>query len=115
MAVLDVGAVWFHTLALLIALGYYGILGRVVVPSLERTLTGADLSAALGAVERRRLLGPVRLRIVAAGSWMRLEHDAAVPPQIRAKRWLREVSGARPGRWRARPVRCRRSSRGRAR
>jgi uncharacterized membrane protein len=55
MPVLDVGAVWFHTLALLIALGYYGILGRVIVPSLERTLTGADLSAALVAVERRAL------------------------------------------------------------
>jgi uncharacterized membrane protein len=55
MPVLDVGAVWLHTLALLIALGYYGILGRVVVPSLERTLAGADLSAALVAVERRAL------------------------------------------------------------
>jgi uncharacterized membrane protein len=53
--VLEVGATWLHTLAFLIVLGYYGILGRFVVPTLERTLDGPMLTRTLVALERRAL------------------------------------------------------------
>jgi uncharacterized membrane protein len=48
-------AVWLHTLALVIALGYYGILGRVALPALERSLDTRALTSALAAIERRAL------------------------------------------------------------
>jgi uncharacterized membrane protein len=51
--VLDVLAVWLHTLAFVIALGYYGILGRIVLPTLERTLDGTGQARTLMALERR--------------------------------------------------------------
>lgn len=48
-----VGAVWLHSLAMVIVLGYYGILARIVVPALRRSLDGQGLAAAVPAVERR--------------------------------------------------------------
>jgi uncharacterized membrane protein len=48
-------ALWFHTLALVIAWGYYGILGRMILPGLERSLGPAALGPALLAIERRAL------------------------------------------------------------
>jgi len=48
-------AVWVHTLGLVIVLGYYGILGRVMLPALERSLELPDRAAALLAIERRAL------------------------------------------------------------
>lgn len=48
-------AVWLHTLALVIVLGYYGILGRVLLPALERSLERPPLAATLTAIERRAL------------------------------------------------------------
>ncbi len=50
---LGVGANWLHTLAFLIVLGYYGILGRFIVPALERSLDGPLLVRALVALERQ--------------------------------------------------------------
>jgi uncharacterized membrane protein len=53
---MDIGhvvAVWLHTVALVIAWGYYGVLGRIVLPGLERSLDGAGVVASLTAVERR--------------------------------------------------------------
>jgi len=50
-----VGALWLHTLAMVIALGYYGILARIVLPALRRSLDGPDLATAVPAVERRAL------------------------------------------------------------
>ena len=55
MDIAQVVAVWLHTLAFVIVLGYYGILGRVLLPALERSLDGPALAAALVAVERRAL------------------------------------------------------------
>lgn len=55
MDVPQVLAVWIHTLAFVIVLGYYGILGRVMLPALERSLDGPPLAAALVAIERRAL------------------------------------------------------------
>jgi uncharacterized membrane protein len=53
--VLLVLAVWFHTLGFVIAWGYYGVLGRMVLPGLERSLERPAQAAALVAIERRAL------------------------------------------------------------
>jgi uncharacterized membrane protein len=50
-----VGALWLHTLAMVIVLGYYGILARIVLPALRRSLDGPGLATAVPAVERRAL------------------------------------------------------------
>lgn len=50
-----VPAVWLHTLAFVIAWGYYGVLGRMVLPGLERSLERPARAAALLAIERRAL------------------------------------------------------------
>jgi uncharacterized membrane protein len=46
-------ATWLHTVALVIAWGYYGILGRIALPALERSLDRQVVAAALLAMERR--------------------------------------------------------------
>ena len=48
-------ALWAHTLAFVIVLGYYGLLGRVMLPALARSLDGPAQTAALMAIERRVL------------------------------------------------------------
>jgi uncharacterized membrane protein len=48
-------ATWLHALATVIVLGYYGILGRIVLPALVRSVEGPALGRAIGAVERRAL------------------------------------------------------------
>ena len=55
MDVAQVLAVWLHTLAFVIAWGYYGILGRIVLPGLERSIERPAQAAALLAIERRAL------------------------------------------------------------
>ena len=48
-------ALWVHTVAFVIAWGYYGVLARIVVPSLRRSLIPNDQVVALQTVERRAL------------------------------------------------------------
>ena len=55
MDVPQVAATWLHTLAFVIAWGYYGVLGRIILPALERSLEGRARTSALQAVERRAL------------------------------------------------------------
>lgn len=55
MDIPQVLAVWLHTLAFVIAWGYYGVLGRMILPALERSLDGAALGRSLGELERRAL------------------------------------------------------------
>ncbi len=55
MDLAQVVAVWLHTLAFVIAWGYYGILGRMVLPALERSLDRPAQAAALVAIEKRAL------------------------------------------------------------
>lgn len=55
MDVPQVGATWLHTLAFVIAWGYYGVLGRIILPALERSLDRRGRVAALQAIERRAL------------------------------------------------------------
>ena len=55
---MDIGqviGVWIHTLAFVIAWGYYGVLARIILPGLERSLDRPGQIAALGAIERRAL------------------------------------------------------------
>ena len=55
---MDVGqllAVWLHTVAFVIAWGYYGILGRIVLPALEQSLDGPAQGRSLVAIEQRAL------------------------------------------------------------
>ena len=46
-------ALAFHTIAFVIAWGYYGILGRIVMPALARSLDVDDQARTLIAIERR--------------------------------------------------------------
>ena len=48
-------ATWLHTIAFVIAWGYYGVLGRIILPALERSLEGRARAAALLAIERRAI------------------------------------------------------------
>jgi uncharacterized membrane protein len=55
MDVLLVLAVWLHTVAFVIGWGYYGVLGRMILPALGRSLDGPAQASALVAIERRAL------------------------------------------------------------
>ena len=53
MDIPQVLAIWLHTVALVIAWGYYGILGRIALPALERSLDHRALATTLLGMERR--------------------------------------------------------------
>jgi uncharacterized membrane protein len=55
MDVLQLLAVSLHTVAFVIAWGYYGILGRIVLPALERSLDRPTETRTLVAIEHRAL------------------------------------------------------------
>lgn len=55
MDITHVAAIWFHALAMVVVIGYYAVLSRIVLPALSRTLDGAALARAVPAVERRAL------------------------------------------------------------
>jgi uncharacterized membrane protein len=55
MDVIELLAVWLHMLGLVIVMGYYGVLGRILIPSLERALEGEALADTLAGIERRAL------------------------------------------------------------
>ena len=71
---LHIVAIWLHTLAFVIAWGYYGILGRMILPALERSVDRGEQGAALAAIERRALpLILLSLVLFAAtGAWLLL-------------------------------------------
>lgn len=48
-------ATWLHTVAFVIAWGYYGILARFVLPALKETAAGPVLGTSLAAIERRAM------------------------------------------------------------
>src|SRR5512141_703156 len=52
---LQVGAVWLHTVAFVIAWGFYGILARMILPGLAKSLDLAGQTRTLAAIERRAL------------------------------------------------------------
>lgn len=53
MDYVQAGAVAIHTLAMILVVGYYGILGRVILPALRGSLAGPALATTLLSVERR--------------------------------------------------------------
>jgi uncharacterized membrane protein len=55
MDVLQLLAIWLHTVAFVIAWGYYGILGRIILPALERSLDRPAATRTLVALEGRAL------------------------------------------------------------
>ncbi len=72
MDALTVLAIWLHTVALVIAWGYYGILGRIALPALERTLDSGTLPATLMGIERRAvpLVGLSAVLFTLTGSYL---------------------------------------------
>ena len=52
---LQVGAVWLHTVAFVIAWGFYGVLARMILPGLGKSLDLAGQTRVLAAIERRAL------------------------------------------------------------
>jgi len=48
-------ALWLHAIGLVIVVGYYGVLGRIIIPALQGSLQGRDLADSLAGVERRAL------------------------------------------------------------
>jgi uncharacterized membrane protein len=71
------GAVAIHTLAMILVVGYYGILGRVILPALRGSLAGPVLATTLVSVERqaRPLLLPSVGLFVATGAFLLLADD----------------------------------------
>jgi uncharacterized membrane protein len=65
-------AAWLHTVAFAIAWGYYGVLARLVMPSLEGVLDPRDWAVSVVSIERRALplLGAALVAIVATGIWL---------------------------------------------
>jgi uncharacterized membrane protein len=53
MDYVQAGAIAVHTLAMILTVGYYGILGRVILPALRGSLAGPVLGTTLATVERR--------------------------------------------------------------
>ncbi len=84
---LEVGATWLHAVAMVIALGYYAVLGWIVLPALER---GGVADASVVAIERRAL-PLVALSIVvftASGLYLMLgDGRYAGPGNVTASTW----------------------------
>lgn len=77
MDYVQAGAVAIHTLAMILVVGYYGILGRVILPALRGSLAGPELATTLLSVERRArplLVLSVGL-FVATGAFLLLADD----------------------------------------
>jgi len=51
----EVGAVWLHLLATVTLLGYFAVLGLLVLPVLRRLLSSRELVESVAALERRAL------------------------------------------------------------
>ena len=72
MDAVQVVALWAHTLAFVIGWGYYGILGRIVLPAAERSLDEPARVTFLVALERRALpfLGMAVVLFTPTGSYL---------------------------------------------
>jgi uncharacterized membrane protein len=72
MDVLTVVALWLHTVAFVIAWGYYGVLGRIVLPALQGGEEAAVLGPTLASIERRAipLVAVSGVLFVASGTYL---------------------------------------------
>ena len=70
----NVLALWLHTVAFVIAWGYYGVLARIVVPALERSLDLPARATLLVAIERRALpfIGLTLILFLVTGTYLLL-------------------------------------------
>lgn len=77
MDLIQVGATWLHLLATVALLGYYAILGVVVLPVLERGRPAAEAAEAVRALEARGLPAIVAslVAFVVTGVWLMLTDD----------------------------------------
>jgi uncharacterized membrane protein len=76
--------------AFIIAWGYYGILGRIVIPALERSLDGAAQATTLVSIERRALplvLISMVLFIVTGSYLLVIDEDYAGLGNVVANSW----------------------------
>ena len=55
MDLMHVGATWLHLMATVAMLGYYAIVGLLILPVLRRIVPSRELGETIGAVERRAL------------------------------------------------------------
>jgi len=55
MDLVHVGATWLHLMATVVTVGYYALLGRLVLPVLRRLVPEAELGDALAEVERHAI------------------------------------------------------------
>ena len=90
MDVPQVLAVWLHTVAFVIAWGYYGVLGRMVLPGLARTLDPRARTATLAEIERRALplIGVSLVLFMLTGAYLlvRLSVRGLVSPDVITER-----------------------------
>ena len=72
MEPLPVLATWIHTVAFVIAWGYFGVLGRIILPGLAGALGKPAQADVLVAIERRAwpLLGLSVILFVATGTYL---------------------------------------------
>lgn len=77
MDLIQVGATWLHLLATVALLGFYGILGIVVVPVLERGRPAAEAAEVVRGLEARALPAIVASLVVffVTGVWLLLTDE----------------------------------------
>jgi len=52
---LHVGALWLHAASMVLVLGYFAVVGLIVVPTLRRSLDGPSLAGTLASIEGRAM------------------------------------------------------------
>jgi uncharacterized membrane protein len=90
MDLVNLLALWLHTVAFVVAWGYYGVLGRMIIPGLARTLDRPRQAAALAAVERRALplIGVSLVIFMLSGSYLLFnDPEYAGLGNVRASAW----------------------------
>ncbi|MCI0584484.1 MAG: hypothetical protein L0227_16620 [Chloroflexi bacterium] len=77
MDLLHVGATWLHLLATVALLGYYAILGLVVLPVIRRLVPARELSESIAAIQSRAtpIVGVSLLAFLATGVYLMVTAD----------------------------------------
>lgn len=77
MDVVHAGAITLHTLAMIVVLGYYAVLGRVVVPALRRAPDTLEAGRLLASIEARALpiIAVAVVAFIVTGVWLMLTDE----------------------------------------
>ncbi len=77
MDVVHAGAITLHTLAMIVVLGYYIVLGRVVVPTLRLAPDPLEAGRILASIEARALplIALAVVAFIATGAWLMLTDE----------------------------------------